>query len=157
MDYDNNLYRDYVINLLKKNYPTTDDREIGKNISILPNVKIIFDGYGNSVRVDDENEQYKYIEQLNTNQEAWVMFIHKDGLSENFVFPEHEKVAWENPIEGLPNWHIVRRPDDEVILWAWYHKQWDFWDVIRLEERIEPEDKMTVENVMEILAGLVNS
>ena len=152
MEYDYNLFSNYVIDLLKKNYPKTNDREIGKNISSLPNVKIIFDGYGNKVEVAEN--QYEYIEQGNKNVEAWVMFIHRDALTENFVFPEHEKVAWPEHPPELPDWQIVLRPNEEVILWTWYNITEDSWNVLTLEERIEPENIMNEEDVMEIIRGL---
>ena len=151
MEYDYNLFSTYVINLLKKNYPTTDVRQIGENISTLPNVKIIFDGYGNEVQTDTG---IVYIDQGNKNVEAWVMFIHKDALTENFVFPEHERVVWPDHPEELPDWQIVRRPNEEVVLWAWYNKTEDSWKVLTLEERIEYNNLLNEKDVMRILEGL---
>ena len=152
MEYDYNLFSSYVINLLKQNYPTTNVREIGENISIWPNVKIIFDGYSNKVEVGEN--QYEYIEQGNKNVEAWVMFVHKDALTENFVFTEHERVAWPDHPEELPDWQIVRRPNEEVVLWAWYNKNEDSWNVLPLEERIEIGNALDENDVMTVLEGL---
>ena len=42
MEYDYDLFKTYIINILKNNYPKTSDRKIGENISNLKNVKIIF-------------------------------------------------------------------------------------------------------------------
>jgi len=151
MEYDYNLFSTYVINLLKKNYPTTDVRQIGENISTLLNVKIIFDGYGNEVQTDNG---IVYIDQGNKNVEAWVMFVHKDALTENFVFPEHERVVWPEHPEELPDWQIVRRPNEEVVLWAWYNKTEDSWKVLTLEERIEYNNLLNEKDVMRILEGL---
>jgi hypothetical protein len=151
MQYDYNLFSTYVINLLKSNYPTTDVREIGENISTLPNLKIIFDGYSSDVETPTG---MVFIQQGNTNVEAWVMFVHKDALTENFVFTEHERVAWPEHPEELPDWQIVRRPDQEVVLWAWYNKNLDSWNVLPLEERITKDDLMNESDVMRILEGL---
>ena len=155
MEYDYDLFKTYIINILKKNYPKTSDREIGKNISILQNVKIIFDGYSNKIPIGDNDFLYK--EQGNKNIEGWVMFVHKDALTENFVFPEHQKIDWPEHPEGLPDWQIVRRPDEEVCLWTWYDKENDSWDVLTLEERMEVNNTLTEQIVMNVLEGLNNS
>ena len=155
MQYDYNLFKTYVVNILKKNYPKTSDREIGKNISNLKNVKIIFDGYSNKIPIGDNNFLYK--EQGNKNVEAWVMFVHKDALTENFVFPEHQRIPWIDHPEGLPDWQTVRRPDEEVCLWTWYDKEKDSWDVLTLEERMEVNNTLTEQIVMNVLEGLNNS
>ena len=155
MQYDYNLFKTYVVNILKKNYPKTSDREIGKNISNLKNVKIIFDGYSNKIPIGDNNFLYK--EQGNKNVEAWVMFVHKDALTENFVFPEHQRIPWIDHPEGLPDWQTVRRPDEEVCLWTWYDKEKDSWDVLTLEERMEHNNTLTEQIVMNVLEGLNNS
>ena len=155
MQYDYNLFKTYVVNILKKNYPKTSDREIGKNISNLKNVKIIFDGYSNKIPIGDNNFLYK--EQGNKNVEAWVMLVHKDALTENFVFPEHQRIPWIDHPEGLPDWQTVRRPDEEVCLWTWYDKEKDSWDVLTLEERMEHNNTLTEQIVMNVLEGLNNS
>ena len=85
------------------------------------------------------------------------MFVHKDALTENFVFPEHQKIDWPEHPEGLPDWQIVRRPDEEVCLWTWYDKENDSWDVLTLEERMEVNNTLTEQIVMNVLEGLNNS
>ena len=155
MEYDYDLFKTYIINILKNNYPKTSDRKIGENISNLKNVKIIFDGYSNKIPIGDNDFLYK--EQGNKNIEGWVMFVHKDALTENFVFPEHQKIDWPEHPEGLPDWQIVRRPDEEVCLWTWYDKENDSWDVLTLEERMEVNNTLTEQIVMNVLEGLNNS
>ena len=155
MQYDYELFKTYIINILKNNYPKTSDRKIGENISNLKNVKIIFDGYSNKIPIGDNDFLYK--EQGNKNIEGWVMFVHKDALTENFVFPEHQKIDWPEHPEGLPDWQIVRRPDEEVCLWTWYDKENDSWDVLTLEERMEVNNTLTEQIVMNVLEGLNNS
>ena len=59
--------------------------------------------------------------------------------------------------EGLPDWQIVRRPDEEVCLWTWYDKENDSWDVLTLEERMEVNNTLTEQIVMNVLEGLNNS
>ena len=64
-------------------HDSDEGSEVGENVSSIEEVKIIFDGYGDLETEDD------YIEGGNKNMESFAIFIHKDALSEGFVFPEH--------------------------------------------------------------------
>ncbi len=84
---------------------------VGKNISLMPEIKIVFDGYGD--------------EGANNNLEHYAMYIHKDSLTKEFKFPDHEA------INGI----LVSRPEVEVCLSGMYElseKIWhlNFWDEI---------------------------
>ena len=52
MDYDYQRYEQIVTELLKASWRDPDDLEIGRDISDQPEVKIIFDGYGD---LEEEN------------------------------------------------------------------------------------------------------
>jgi hypothetical protein len=115
----------------------SDDLRIGENISDIPEVKIIFDGFGD---LDTEEE---YIEGGNTDMESYAIFIHKDSLTEEFQFPEHT----------LTPWALVHRPKEEVCLYAWYDVVEDYWDILPLEDRVY-DTTMKEDDVMKILLGL---
>ena len=108
-----------------------------RSISDIPEVKIIFDGYGD---LEIENEDgYEYKEGGNTNMESYAIFIHKDSGKKNFEFPEHE----------LTPWALIHRPKEEVCIYAWYDVENDDWSINSLYETSDHE--MTDEKVMEIL------
>lgn len=109
--------------------------EIGDDISDIPEVKIIFDGYGD---LDGET----YIEQGDKNSESYAIFIHKNAGDEGFEFPEHDMTPW----------CLIHRPDEEVCIYAWYDVEKDEWYINALEET--SEHKMTDEEVMNVLYAL---
>jgi hypothetical protein len=57
-------------------------RVVGRNISLIKELKIIFDGYGYDEETDTEGGD--------TNTEAYCLFVHKDAASRGFEFPEHD-------------------------------------------------------------------
>ena len=140
-DYDYTRYQDILYEMLNAMHRDPDDLEIGRDISDIPEVKIIFDGYGD-LETEDENGEYKFVERGNINMESYAIFIHKDALQEDFVFPEHE----------LTPWALIHRPKEEVCIYAWYDVEADEWSINGLEETSDHE--MTDEQVMEILEGL---
>ncbi len=137
MDYDYEEFERYVVALLDNMWRDEDSLEIGKDISDIAEVKIIFDGYG-----DLETED-NYIEGGNTNMESYAIFIHRDSLQEDFVFPEHDMTPWA----------LVHRPKEEVCLYAWYDVEQDRWDILPLEDRLDG-CTMKVEDVMKCLKTL---
>ena len=112
--------------------------EIGENISNIPEIKIIFDGYGD-LETEDEEGNYVYEEGGNKNMESYAIFIHKDSAKEGFEFPEHD----------LTPWALIHRPKEEVCIYAWYDVENDDWTINSLYETSEHD--MTDEEVMEIL------
>ena len=140
-DYDYSRYNKILLAMLEAMWRDPDDLEIGRDISDLPEVKIIFDGYGD-LEDTDENGEYKYVERGNTNMESYAIFIHKDALQEEFVFPEHEMTPWA----------LIHRPKEEVCIYAWYDVESNDWSINALEETSEHD--MTNEEVMNILDGL---
>ena len=147
MDYDYSRYEQIIVEMLKSSWRDPDDLEIGRDISDLPEVKIIFDGYGD---LDEENMdgEYKYIEGGNTNMESYAIFIHKDALVDEFIFPEHDSFAFT--FGSM----IQHRPAEEVCIYAWYDVENDSWDVLPLEDRLSEDDAMDENDVMKILEGL---
>lgn len=83
-----------------------DDLNVGENISPIPQMKIIFDGYGET---EDGEEDL--------NSESYAVFIHKFSVSKDFAFPEHDVTPW-----GL-----VHRSDEELCLYAWYNNELKIW------------------------------
>jgi len=134
-DYDYQRYEEILIAMLQSMWRDADSLEIGENISDIPEVKIIFDGYGYNEETDDEDD---------LNMESYAIFIHKDSLTKNFEFPEHEFTPWA----------LIHRPKEEVCIYAWYDVAKDEWDIIPLEDRIDEDNYMTVDDVMIILEGL---
>jgi hypothetical protein len=114
-----------------------DALEIGENISDIPEVKIIFDGYGD---LDTEDE---YIEGGDKNLESYAIFIHKDSLTEDFQFPEHTMTPW----------CLVHRPKEEVCIYAWYDVVQNYWDFTELSDDVR-ETTMKEQDVMNVLLGL---
>ena len=136
-DYDYEAYIRCVMHLLNNMYRDSDELEIGENISSIPEVKIIFDGYGD---LDTEEE---YIEGVNTDMESYAIFIHKDSLTEDFEFPEHDMTPWA----------LIHRPKEEVCIYAWYDVAEDYWEILPLEERVY-DTTMKENDAMKILLGL---
>lgn len=132
-DYDYDRYIEVLELLLSGSWRDPDDLEIGRDISDVPEVKIIFDGYGD-LETDDE-----WIEGGNKNLESYAIFIHKDAVKPDFIFPEHEMTPF-----GL-----IHRTDEEVCIYAWYDVEKGEWEINSLEET--SDHTMTNEQVMEVL------
>jgi hypothetical protein len=142
-DYNYERYEMILLAMLNSMWRDPDELEIGENISELPEVKIIFDGFGD-LEDEDENGEYRYTEGGNTDMESYAIFIHKDALTENFEFPEHEMTFWA----------LIHRPKEEVCVYAWYDVANDEWEILSLEERIDDDCAMSEQDVMVILEGL---
>ena len=147
MEYDYARYEKILIDMLEGSHRDPDDLEIGRDISDLPEVKITFEGYGD---LDEENMdgEYKYIEGGNTNMESYVIFLHKDAMTEDFIFPEHD-------VFGFTFGSMIQhRPAEEVCIWAWYDVENNSWDISLLEDRLTEDNTMNENDVMKILEGL---
>ena len=139
LDYD--LYYRVIQLLIDVMWRDQEDLEIGRDISDIPAVKIIFDGYGD-LESEDENGEYVYEEGGNKNMESYALFIHRDSAQPDFVFPEHE----------LSPWCLIHRPEEEVCIHIWYDVENDEWSINSLDETME--HSMTDEEVIEILRSL---
>ena len=147
MEYDYARYEKILVDMLEGSHRDPDDLEIGRDISDLPEVKITFEGYGD---LDEENMdgEYKYIEGGNTNMESYAIFIHKDALTEDFIFPEHD-------VFGFTFGSMIQhRPAEEVCIWAWYDVENNSWDILPLEDMLTEDNTMDENDVMTILEGL---
>lgn len=136
-EYDYVRFDELLTEHLESMWRDSDNLEIGENISDCPEIKIIFDGYGD-LETDDA-----YVEHGDKNSESYAIFIHKDSAEEDFTFPEHDTTPW-----GL-----VHRPAEEVCIYAWYDVEKDSWDILPLEDRVE-DTSMSLEEVMNILETL---
>lgn len=141
MDYDYVKFDEMLRRHLDEMWRDEEALEIGENISDIPEIKIIFDGYAD-LETEDEEGNYVYKEGGNKNLESYAIFIHKDSGQEGFEFPEHDS-AW-----GM----IVHRPKEEVCIYAWYNVEDDEWEINGLYETSEHE--MTDAEVMTILETL---
>jgi hypothetical protein len=140
MAYDYERFEELLQHHLDAMYHDSDEgSDIGENISSVEEVKIIFDGYGD-LETDEE-----YIEGGNKNMESFAVFIHKDALTEGFVFPEHEFTPWA----------LIHRPKEEVCIWVWHDVENDEWEILDLEERLE-DTELNTEQVMTIMEELHN-
>jgi len=148
MDYDYQRY-DQILKLLLDSawIDHDEEQEIGEDVSDQPEVKIIFDGYGD-LEDEDENGEYRYTEGGNKNMQSYAIFIHKDTLTEDFVFPEHD--VYQFTFGGM----IQHRPAEEVCIYAWYDAVDDSWDILPLEDRLSEDNDMNENDVMLILEGL---
>ena len=136
-EYDYARFEGLVKQHLEVMWRDEDNLEIGEDICDIPQVKIIFDGYGDLETEDD------YIEGGDKNSESYAIFIHKDALVEGFEFPPHD----------LTPWALIHRTQEEVCLYAWYNVEEDYWDILPLEDRVD-DTAMKEEDVMNILEGL---
>jgi hypothetical protein len=118
-------------------HDSDEGSEIGENVSSVEEMKIIFDGYGD-LETDDE-----YIEGGNKNMKSFAVFIHKDALTEGFVFPEHDMTPWA----------LIHRPSEEVCIWVWHDVENNEWEILPLEERLE-DTELNSEQVMTIMKEL---
>ena len=147
MEYDYARYEKILVDMLEGSHRDPDDLEIGRDISDLPEVKIIFDGYGD-LEDEDENGEYRYTEGGNKNMESYAIFLHKDALAEDFIFPEHD-------VFGFTFGSMIQhRPAEEVCIYAWYDVENNSWDVLPLEDRLDDSNAMNENDVMKILEGL---
>jgi hypothetical protein len=137
-EFDYDLYHEVIQLLLDAMWRDEDDLEIGRDISDIPGVKIIFDGHGD-LEDEDENGEYRYTERGNKNMESYAVFIHRRSGEPDFVFPEHE----------LTPWALIHRPQEEVCVYAWYDVENDDWSINSLDET--SEHAMTDEEVIEVL------
>ena len=80
--------------------------------------------------------------------ESYAIFIHKDALTEDFIFPEHD-------VFGFTFGSMIQhRPAEEVCIWAWYDVENNSWDILSLEDRLSEDNTMDENDVMKILEGL---
>ena len=126
MDYDYARYDEILTKMLEGSHRDPDDLEIGRDISDLPEVKIIFDGFGD-LEVDNGVDEYQYTEGGNRNMKSFAVFIHKNSLTEEF--PPHE----------LTPWALIHRPKEEVCIYVWYDEENDDVDVIPFEDNNSTE------------------
>lgn len=148
MNYNYQRFEQIIIELLKASWRDPDDLEIGRDISDQPEVKIIFDGYGD-LEDEDENGEYQYTEGGNTKMESYAIFIHRGAIDPDFMFPEHESHTFS--FGSM----IRHRPKEEVCIYAWYDVETDTWSINQLEDRLnEEEGCMTGEEIMAILEHL---
>jgi len=147
-EYDYQRYDQIVKLLLESAWVRHDEAlEIGEDVSDQPEVKIIFDGYGD-LEDEDEDGEYRYSEGGNMNMQSFAIFIHDNALTEGFVFPPHDTYSFTF------GRMIQHRPDEEVCIFAWYDVENDDWDIIPLEDRLSEDNSMDAEDVMRILEGL---
>jgi len=147
MEYDYARYEKILTLMLEGSWRDPDDLEIGRDISDLPEVKITFEGYGD-LEDEDENGEYRYTEGGNKNMESYAIFIHKDALTDDFIFPEHD-------VFGFTFGSMIQhRPAEEVCIWAWYDVIDGSWEINQLEDRLDDSNSMDENDVMKILEGL---
>ena len=144
MDYDYDLYCEIMTALVHNaEVDYVEDLEIGVNISPVPEVKVIFDGFGD-LEEENENGEYQYTEGGNTNMQSFAIFIHRNTVKGE-EFPEHEFTPW-----GL-----MHRPKEEFCTFVWYDAEAGEYEVIPLEDRMDSQmDTMTVEDIMEAVRYL---
>ena len=106
-----------------------EEFEQGSDVSKYPQLKVMFDGFGD----DGEDE----------NMASFALFVHKNSSDNGFVFPEHEETPWA----------IVQRPDEEAIIFCWYNREEEDWDI--LEPETENTDDLSPEQIIDILTKII--
>ncbi len=146
-EYDYDRYEKIILALLDMMWRDPHDLNIGEDISDVPSVKIIFDGWGD-LDTEDENGEYTYIEGGNKNLESYAVFIHRDSGGDDFEFPEHDTTPW-----GL-----IHRPKEEVCIYAWYDVEQDSWEIMNLDDRSfsDQDESMSNEEIMAVLESIWN-
>ena len=131
-----NLYEccEYFTSLARSN---TEELSIGEDISPIPELKIIFDGYGYDHETDTDGG--------NLNIEMYALFVHKDALTDGFKFPEHEQTAWL----------LIHRPKQEVCIDIFYDVSEDDWEV-NFPEDLDEANSQTFKSVEKTLIALFN-
>ena len=109
-----------------------DDLEIGTNISVIPEVKVIFDGFGD-LETDDV-----YEEGGNFYMQSFAVFLRRDAIKGE-EFPEHDMTPWA----------LIHRPKEEVCIYVWYDVTTQEYEVLDLDSRsfMDDEGAMTTEEV----------
>lgn len=83
------------------NMTEDEDPRVGQNVSTLPELKITFEGFGETEHHGEDRDK-----------ESYAVYIHKRALEPNFVFPDHQE-------NGLT---VTHRPDDEICHFLWYDR-----------------------------------
>ncbi len=105
---------------------------VGEDISPIPEIKIIFEGYGYNEETGNEDDP---------NAEQYSFFIHKDATKKGFKFPEHE----------LSPWSIIHRPNEERWFLVWYDVLKDSWDFVTYPDTDQEDYYLKEKDVLEIL------
>jgi len=111
-----------------------DSFVVGEDISPIPELKIIFDGY----QEDEDTGEDIY------SSESYALFIHKDALAKDFIFPKHESGGWT----------VIHRPDQEICLSAWYDANENYWALPDDWSDSIDDPKLTVKQFEDILSKL---
>jgi len=106
-----------------------EEFEQGSDVSKYPQLKVMFDGFG-----DDGDDE---------SMASFALFVHKNSADNGFVFPEHE----ETPSA------IVQRPDEEAIIYCWYNREEEDWDI--LEPETENTEDLSPEQIIDILTKVI--
>jgi len=127
-----------VVTALVKNSDLPDfveDFEIGTNISVIPEVKVIFDGFGD-LETDDV-----YEEGGNVDMQSFAVFLRRDAIKGE-EFPEHDMTPWA----------LIHRPKEEVCIYVWYDATTEEYEVQDLDYRsyMDDEGAMTNEEVFAV-------
>lgn len=112
----------------------TDDLVVGEDISPIPELKIIFDGY----QEDEDTGEDIY------SSESYAFFIHKDALKKGFIFPKHDDGGWT----------LVHRPDEEICLHSWFDADDNIWTHPDDWNDSIDDPKLTVKQFEDILSKL---
>lgn len=89
-------------------------------------VKIIFDGFGDKLWIDD-NGDCQYASGGDMKWKSFTVFVHKNSLTDEFVPHEMRYFA------------LLHRPKEEVCIYAWYNEETDTVDVIPFEDNYSTE------------------
>lgn len=148
-DYDYDRYVELILAILNNGCDIEEDPEyleVGENISGMPQIKVIFDGFADK-ELEDENGNYvETIEQGDKNSRSYAIFVDHRSGDPDFEFPEHDF----HPLA------LIHRPSQEVCIYAWYDAEADIWDVLPLEDRLS-DSPFSCQQIMEVLEKVVDN
>lgn len=189
-DYEYDYQRfDEIIEKMIRDYIEIDDEpeclRIGKDISAIPAVKIIFDGFGLAeelfyndrtfafedgvVMVENDERQYEPLseddedyQEVLEKLELFEQYSNSDGpcnpQSQSFaVFIHRDAIneGFEFPPHDVTPWYLVHRPKEEVCIYVWWDRDTDTIDVLPLGDRVN-NTEMDEEDVMRVLEHIAS-
>ncbi len=116
-----NEFDDLLSPILDEIDTDPSDTDFGDDVSPIPEIKIIFDGFGYNEETDEDD---------NDSEMSYSIIIHRDSHKEGFSFPEHDSFGNS----------IIHRPNSERCFTVWYHVNEGTW-----ETTTSPEDPDTSE------------
>lgn len=183
-DYDYERYQT-IIEKIIRNYSEIEDDydylEIGVNVSGIPSVKVIFDGFGlaeelyyegrtfclqeDVVMVQNDDYEFEPLDESDDDYdevkyklELFDQYANSDGPcnpeSQSFAIFIHKDAindGFEFPEHEFTPWGLAHRTSEEVCIYVWWDRENDTMDVLDLSDRLDKKSPFDEAGVMAIL------